>query len=39
MYLDFIVIAQGFAVFTAGFDDREMNLPVHQLEVGVADFP
>ena len=28
----------GFAVFTPGFDDREMELPVHELTVRKADF-
>ena len=38
MYLDFIVIAQGFAVFTTGLDDREMNLPVQEFTVREAGF-
>jgi hypothetical protein len=38
MYFDLIVIAQGFAVLTAGFDDREMKLPVQEFAVREAGF-
>ena len=38
IYFYLIFIMQRFAVFTAGFDDREMKLPVHELTVREARF-
>jgi hypothetical protein len=38
MYFDLIVIAQRFAVFTAGLDDSEMKLPVQEFTVREAGF-